>query len=115
MKIAIVPKTMAKFLCSVKEGLMASGRNSPKLIHAITANPETTAATAGKLVLVFPKSAKKNKPKMPPLKIEAKAHQASKALSTPLKANPTNSPAIPIPKEAAYKTLIWVFQIIISR
>ena len=100
---------MAKFLFNKNEGRRPPGSKSAKLMYPMTANPEITAAMAEKLFLVFPKTAKKNKPKIPPLNIDAKAHQASKALSTPLKPSPTNIPKIPMPKEAPYNILLWVF------
>jgi len=44
---------------------------------------------------VFTTIPNKKSPRIPPLKIEAKAHQASKALLTPLNAKPTRIPKVP--------------------
>lgn len=85
--MAIVPRTMAQFLWI--RGRASCGKNSAKLTQAITINPEITPRIAGIFESLGEIKPKNNKPKSPPLKIEANAHQASKALSTPLKPTAT--------------------------
>jgi hypothetical protein len=63
------------------------------------------ANTAYLLGQVFTTIPNKNSPRIPPLKIEAKAHQASKALLTPLKAKPTRIAKSPMAKEESRSTL----------
>lgn len=58
-----------------------------------------TPMIAGNLERFGERRPKKNKPSMPPLKMEAKAHQASSALSTPLNAKATRILNNPMPAE----------------
>lgn len=81
-------------------------------IQAITATPAITAVTAAECVALFEKNPNKNSPSMPPLKMEAKAHQASRILATCTSDNAMIVPPRPTPIVERYKVLMPVFSLV---
>ena len=75
--------------------LAGCGTNGSTTAHTSATNPQATPNAASILRAFLERYPNRNKPSIPPLKIEDKAHQASSALSAFMKAKATNAPMIP--------------------
>lgn len=97
----IVPNTIVKLawkglLRLVQESLKIKGE---RLIQEITNTPQITPMAAALLLTFNDIKPSKKSPRIPPLNIEARAHHASNALSTPLSASPIIIPKAPMQNE----------------
>ena len=84
--ISNVPNTIARLACT----------KGDITIQQTRITPQTTPSTASKLRAFFEIYPNRNSPNMPPLKIDANAHQASSALCTLIKQKPPESLPLPL-------------------
>ena len=88
--ISNVPNTIARLACT----------KGDITIQQTRITPQTTPSTASKLRAFLEIYPNRNSPNMPPLKIDANAHQTSSALCTLIKAKPPEFLPLLLPLES---------------